>query len=444
LLAAVRIAQDARPIASSGFLFTMTRVDAFAALRIPFVRAFAIARLMSITGQTMLSVAVGWELYERTNSAWSLGLVGLVELAPVLLLMVPAGNAADRFPRRNIAMFAHTILAMAAAGLAAIAWSDGPVPAIFSMLVLVGIARAFAAPSVGTILPQLLKPEQFVNANAWVSSAVQVASVSGPALGGGLIAVTGDVIWAYGVASLTQVAVVAALSFIPAVSPPPSDPESRRTPAQIFAGFTFIRRNPLFLAAITLDLFAVLLGGAVALLPIFAKDILQVGPEGLGWLRAAPALGSLTMALIVTRLPPWQHPGRVMLIAVAGFGLATIGFGLSESFLLSLACLFLTGVCDSISVVVRVTLEQVITPDHLRGRVSAINYVFIGFSNEFGMFESGATAALFGPVASVVGGGIGTLLVVAGVVAIWPQLARIGPLHTLRPLEPDPPIPKPA
>jgi hypothetical protein len=194
-----------------------------------------------------------------------------------------------------------------------------------------------------------------------------------------------------------------------------------------------VRANPLFLSAITLDLFAVLFGGAVALLPIYAKDILQVGPAGLGWLRAAPGLGALSMALVTTRIRPWPRPGIVLLWAVAGFGAAMIGFGLSRSFMLSLACLFLTGVFDNISVVIRLTLEQTITPDHLRGRVSAINYVFIGFSNEFGAFESGATAALFGATASVVGGGFATLMVVLMVRAVWPQLARIGPLHALAP-----------
>ncbi len=204
----------------------------------------------------------------------------------------------------------------------------------------------------------------------------------------------------------------------------------------MFAGFRFIRGNPLFLAAITLDLFAVLFGGAVALLPIFAKDILDVGPSGLGWLRAAPGAGALTMALVTTRLPPWQRPGRTLLLVVAGFGLAALGFGLSRWFALSLLCLFFTGVFDNVSVVIRLTLEQTITPDHLRGRVSAINYVFVGCSNEFGAFESGATAALVGPTLSVVGGGLATLLVVAIVSAAWPQLARLGPLHSLAPREP--------
>ena len=203
----------------------------------------------------------------------------------------------------------------------------------------------------------------------------------------------------------------------------------------MFAGFRFIRHNPLFLAAITLDLFAVLFGGAVALLPIFAKDILHVGPAGLGWLRAAPGAGALTMALLTTRLRPWPRPGRMLLLVVAGFGLAMIGFGLSRSFTISLACLFLTGVFDNVSVVIRLTLEQMITPDHLRGRVSAINYVFIGFSNEFGAFESGATAALLGATLSVVGGGLATLLVVAVVAKTWPELLRLGPLHSLTPRE---------
>ncbi len=415
----------------------MNRVDAYAALRHPFVRAFAVARFFSLTGQTILSVAVGWQLYERTNSAWALGLTGLFEIAPVLLLLVVTGNVVDRFPRRNVGMFAHAVLALAAIGLTAVSMTAAPVEVIFAMLVLVGTARAFAQPSMGTILPQLLKPEEFANANAWVSSAVQLASVGGPALGGAIIAFTGGATGAYAFAAFTQFAVMGLLLLVPKVPPQPSDPESRRTPAQIFAGFRFVRRNPLFLSAITLDLFAVLLGGAVALLPIFAKDILHVGPVGLGWLRAAPSFGALLMALMVTRLPPWKHPGRVLLVVVAGFGVATVGFGLSTNFYLSMACLFLTGMFDSVSMVIRSTLEQVITPDRLRGRVSAINYLFIGFSNEFGMFESGTTAALFGPIVSVVGGGIGTVAVVIMVAVVWPQLARVGPLHLLKPQDPE-------
>lgn len=202
----------------------------------------------------------------------------------------------------------------------------------------------------------------------------------------------------------------------------------------MLAGLSFVSRSPVFLAAITLDLFAVLFGGAVALLPIFAKDILQVGPEGLGLLRAAPAAGALTMALVTTQLAPWERPGRTLLVAVAGFGLAMVGFGFSRSLALSLLCLFITGVCDNISVVIRLTLEQMITPDALRGRVSAVKHVFVSMSNEIGAFESGVTAALFGPVASVVGGGLATVGVVGLVMWAWPPLARLGPLHTLRPI----------
>jgi hypothetical protein len=201
----------------------------------------------------------------------------------------------------------------------------------------------------------------------------------------------------------------------------------------VFEGFRFVRASPVYLAAITLDLFAVLFGGATALLPIFAKDVLNVGPSGLGWMRAAPAAGAFLAALAQTRLPPWQQPGRALLIAVAGYGVATIGLGLSRDFYLSMACLFATGVFDSVSIVIRLTLEQIITPDALRGRVAAIKSVFVGFSNEFGAFESGATAALFGPVASVVGGGMGVLLVVLAIRRVWPELYRLAPLHTLRP-----------
>lgn len=293
------------------------------------------------------------------------------------------------------------------------------------------VPRAFASPSVNTILPQLLPPAEFANANAWLSSTFQLAAISGPAIGGLLIAVTGSATAAFALAAAGQLIFVAALLTMPVRTPPPA--ATRRTAADVFAGFRFVRDHPLFLAAITLDLFGVLFGGAVALLPIFAKDILGVGPAGLGWLRAAPGVGALVMALVTTRISPWQRPGRVLMAAVVGFGLATIGFGLSRSFALSMVCLFLTGVFDNLSVVIRLTLEQTITPDHLRGRVSAINYVFVGFSNEFGAFESGATAALVGPTLSVVGGGVATLLVVAVVRSVWPQLLRIGPLHTLAP-----------
>jgi MFS family permease len=383
----------------------------------------------------MINVAVGWLLYERTGTAWALGLVGAVELAPILFLMVAAGNAADRFPRRNIGIAAHGLLTIAAAGLALVSAQDGPTWVIYALLALVGTARAFSAPAVNTILPQLLAPAEFANANAWLASTYQLASIIGPAAGGLLIAATGGATAAFAAAGVGQAVFVAMLRTMPVR--PPSTITSQRSAQDVFAGFRFVRANPLFLAAITLDLFAVLFGGAVALLPIFAKDILQVGPAGLGWLRAAPGIGAMTMALVTTRIRPWPRPGVTLSWVVAGFGVAMIGFGWSRSFALSLVCLFFSGVFDNVSVVIRLTLEQMITPDHLRGRVAAINYVFVGFSNEFGALESGATAALFGPTLSVVGGGFATLMVVLMVHAIWPQLSRIGPLHALAPAEGD-------
>lgn len=409
----------------------MPSTDAFAALRNPVVRRFAGGRFGAVLGLQMLSVSVGWHLYERTGSAWALGLVGAIELLPVFLLMPLTGTVADRFPRGRVAAVAHSVLAIATALMALATWGAASVVPIYLLLAVVGAARAFAMPAAATILPRLLSPAEFANANAWISSTFQLAAVTGPAVAGGLIAWTGEASTGLGVAAAGQLLFVSQLRRLPEVTPLPG--AVRRGWEGVFEGFRFVRSSPVYLAAITLDLFAVLFGGATALLPIFAKDILQVGPAGLGWLRAAPAVGATLMALVQTRLPPWQRPGRVLLAVVAGFGVATVGLGLSRNFFLSLACLFAAGMCDSVSVVIRLTLEQIITPDELRGRVSAIKSVFVGFSNEFGAFESGATAALFGPVVSVVGGGIGVLLVVVAIRRVWPELWQLGPLHTLRP-----------
>jgi MFS family permease len=409
----------------------MSSADAYIALRNPIVRRFALGRFGAVLGLQMLSVSVGWHLYELTSSAWALGLVGAIELTPVFLLLPITGATADRLPRRRVAAASHASLAIATSLMALATWGTRSVAPIYWLLAVVGAARAFAMPAVQTILPRLLSPREFANANAWVSSTFQLAAITGPALAGALIAWTGAAWLALGVAAAGQLFFVMQLLRLPEVHPLPGAAPTGWHGA--FEGFRFVRSTPVYLAAITLDLFAVLLGGATALLPIFAKDVLQVGPAGLGWLRAAPALGAMLAALAQTRLRPWQRPGRVLLAAVAGFGVATVGLGLSRDFLLSLACLFVTGACDSVSIVIRLTLEQVITPDALRGRVSAIKSVFVGFSNEFGAFESGATAALFGPIASVVGGGLGVLLVVAAIHRRWPELARIGPLHTLRP-----------
>jgi MFS family permease len=414
----------------------MGRPDSFAALRHPGVLRFILGRLFSGMGTTILSVAVGWQLYERTGSPFALGMVGLVELVPVLVLALPAGIAADRIPRRKLAMAAHVVLGLCTLALAALTYFAGPVLLYYVVLFVVGVAIAFRSPAVGTMLPELVPPKDFANANTWLSSTYELASMAGPAMGGLLIALGGSATLAFLAATLAHFFFVAVLTTLP--RRPAAATGKTQGLADMLAGLRFVGRTRVFLAAITLDLFAVLLGGAVALLPIFAKDILHVGPTGLGWLRASPAMGAFLMAVVQLRLPPWQRPGQVLLLVVTGFGLATIGFGLSTSFALSFAMLFLCGVFDNVSVVIRSTLEQTLTPDAMRGRVSAIHYVFIGMSNELGSFESGTVAALLGAVFSAVSGGVGTLLVVALVALGFPQLRGLGPLHTLQPL----PMPK--
>jgi MFS family permease len=404
----------------------------FDALRIPIVRNFALGRIVSGLGQQIVSVAVGWELYERTGDPWALGLVGVFTLAPSLLLMLPAGDAADRFPRRNLALAAGAMTGLASVALALVSWMSAPVEIVFGILVVLGAARAISAPAAGTILPQLLEPRQFANVNTWLVSCMQLSSVIGPAVGGGLIFLAGDAFSSYVIAAILQFTFVGLLLTLPSPPPPKG---AKRTLSDMFAGFGFMWRTPVFMAAITMDLFAVLLGGAVALMPVYAKDILAVGPGGLGLMRAAPGVGAMLSMLLAARMPPWERPGRVLLLVVAGFGLATIGFGLSTSLWLSMLCLCAIGATDSISMVIRQTLMQALTPDLLRGRVASVNSLFVGFSNELGAFESGAVAALFGPIVAVVSGGIGTMAVVAAVALRWPVILRLPPLHTLRPIE---------
>ncbi len=406
--------------------------DSFAAFRHPGVARFAAGRFFSAMATTTVSVAVGWQLYEKTGSALALGLTGLAEVIPVVGLSLIAGAAADRFPRRRVAMAAHTLLAVCSALLFALARFDGPANAYYVVLFFMGVGMAFRSPSVGAMLPQLVPQKDFTNANAWFSSTYEFASMAGPALAGALIAWVSSAWLAFAFAS------VAHLLFIGVLWSLPHRPAVSTGRAQglrdLMVGLRFVLDAKVFLGAITLDLFAVLLGGATALLPIYAKDILHAGPVGLGWLRAAPALGAMVMAVLQTRLPSWKRPGVVLLFTVAGFGLATLGFGLSTSTPLSWVMLFFTGVFDNVSVVIRATLEQSLTPDVMRGRVSAIHYVFIGMSNELGSFESGSTAALFGPIASVVGGGVGTLLVVLLVALAVKDLRTLPPLNSLKPL----------
>jgi MFS family permease len=403
--------------------------DPYAALRHRDYRRVLAGSVLAAMGTEMQAVAVGWELYQRTDSPAALGIVGLVQFLPVLLLSLPAGHAADRYSRKYIVALALGLMVIASLGLAGLSLSKGPVPLIYVCLLLAGISRAFSAPARWALVPQVVPPEILSNAITWNSSGWQIASVLGPSLGGLVIGATGRAAGAYlgtALCCLTCAALVASIR--PQMATRHIEVGSLQS---LLAGIRFVWSTKLILATITLDLFAVLLGGATALLPIFARDILHVGPSGLGWLRAAPSLGALLMAITLAHRPPFRRAGRTLLAAVAGFGVATIIFGLSQNFVLSFAMLALTGALDNISIVVRGTLVQGLTPDSMRGRVSAVNAVFIGSSNELGAFESGATAALFGAVISVVGGGIGTLVVVLLVMLRWPQVYRLGALHAL-------------
>jgi hypothetical protein len=404
--------------------------DRFAALRDAHIRALVLGEIVSSTATRCISIAVGWELYELTHDPWALGLIGVAEIVPAVLLMLPAGHAADRFPRRNVAMLGYALLSLTAVGLALVSWMQAPVAWIYAMLAVIGTARALASPSIDSMLPQLVHPRHLIAAQAWMESSGQLSSIGGVVAGGLLVAAVGAAYWAYIFAAGLCIVYVAVLGTLPAIRPVRIEKTSA---GDLFAGLAFIRRTPVFLAAITLDLFAVLLGGAVALLPIFAKDILVVGPSVLGILQAAPSVGALVMGLVLAHRPPSRRPGLLLLVVIAAFGLATIGFGLSRDLALSLGCLLLIGMFDAVSGVIRGALQQIVTPDHLRGRVAAAEQVFVGFSNELGAVESGAVAALIGPVGAVVSGGLGTLAAVAAVALVWPALARTGPLHTLQP-----------
>ena len=402
--------------------------DAYAAFREPGYRLMLGGAVLASTGLEMQATAIGWEILERTDSALVIGYTGLAQFLPVLLLVLPAGQLVDRHDRKRLFQLAQAVMACASLGLAYLSYTRGPVDLMLACLVLSGCGRALSAPARVSLYPQLVPASALPNAVAWNSTGWQVASVSGPALAGLLIYLAPYWV-AYAVAAGGALACILLLT---PVRPRASVGRPlNRSFASMAAGVRFVWNTKLLLSAITLDLFAVLLGGATALLPIFARDILHVGKLGLGFLRASPAVGALCMALVMAHRPPLRRPGAALLLAVAGFGLATIGFGLSENLILSFAMLFLTGALDNVSVVVRGTLMQMLTPDDMRGRVSSVNSLFISSSNELGVFESGATAAAFGPIKSVVGGGIGTLAVVALVWWRWPQLAAVGELHRL-------------
>ncbi|MHB2167410.1 MFS transporter [Alsobacter sp. R-9] len=390
--------------------------------RFPGFRRFFSARFMTGVAMQVHNVGLGWLVYDRTGSALALGFVGLAAFLPALLLALVAGVVADRYDRRLIVTTCWSVIAVADVGLLYFATHpETPVWPIFGLTMLVGACRSFGNPATQALLPNLVPRTHFPAAVTFNASAWQSSSILGPAVGGFLYALGPGVVF-----SVSAAAFAIGATLIGSLKVRHHPPATREPPtlATLFAGVSFIRSRPAILGAISLDLFAVLLGGAVALLPIYAKDILQVGPWGLGLLRSMPATGAIAMTMLMAWFPLRRKAGMRMFMAVAIFGIAIIVFGLSTNLYLSMAALFVTGAADMVSVVVRQTLVQLETPDDMRGRVSAVNSVFIGASNELGEFESGLAAAAFGPVAAVVLGGVGTLLVVATWMKLFPELRR--------------------
>ncbi len=384
-----------------------------------FVR-FWVSRLAGIMANQMLMVAVGWHMYDLTASAWDLGMVGLFQFVPALVMTLPAGQVADRFNRARI--FAACMLTQAGvASLLLWATLSGHASRelILGLSVALGLARAFQMPAQQALTPLLVPRDLLQRAIAVSSSGMEVAVISGPALGGLLYTTGASTVYVSCTALLLlafTLAVLIRYDFVPA--------RKASSWGDVFAGLHFVWQRKVLLGATSLDLFAVLLGGATALLPIYAKDILHTGPVGLGLLRAAPAVGALTMSLVLTRWPLDRKVGPRLLMAVGVFGLATLVFGLSSSFWLSMVALAVTGAADNVSVVTRLTLTQLETPDEMRGRVAAVNSIFIGASNQLGEFESGVTAAAFGAVGSVVLGGVGSMLIALAWTRLFPDLAK--------------------
>ncbi len=437
------------------------RHDPFEAIRVSNYRLFATGFCFSSTGLQMLGAALGWEIYHRTGDALSLGLVGLCRALPVVIMALPAGYVIDSFDRRRVLLFTQIGFAFAAALLALLSHQHAPIWLIYVLITLMGCVRSFNGPVRSSLLPDLVPTPTFANAVTWNSFIFQVSAIGGPLLGGWIIHRTGSAWWVYlgasvgcaifaitslwlvplhGPGSISDARAAAAqpATPVPPVPPVPPAPPRRLSFSGMLAGMSHVWREKTILAALTLDLFAVLLGGATALLPIYAEEILHVGPVGYGWLKAAPYLGAAVMGLVLAYFPLRRHTGMKVLLAVAGFGVCTIVFGLSTSFWLSMLMLITLGALDSISVVVRHVLVQLRTPRELRGRVSAVNSVFIECSNELGGFESGAVAKLAGSVwgtvagtvFSVVSGGIGTILVVIGVAVCLPDMRRLDRLDS--------------
>ncbi|MBY5866654.1 MFS transporter [Rhizobium leguminosarum] len=399
--------------------------DRFAAFRHSSYTRFFFARFLLSFSQQIVSVAVGWQMYDQTGSAIYLGLIGLVQFLPSLLLILVTGSVADRYNRRAIAALCSLVSALCTLALLVMTLmgSFTPLP-VFAVLLIFGIERAFMSPAVQSLAPNLVPEEALSNAIAWNSSSWQLAAITGPVLGGLLYGVSAPT--AYTVAVIFSVLGAVLLYMIP--KPVQKTTGETKSWAMILGGFSFIRAEKVVLGAISLDLFAVLLGGATALMPIFARDILTLGPWGLGLLRAAPGLGAIVMAIFLAAYPLKHRAGIYMFIGVALFGIGTIIFGVSTNTEVSIAALALMGAADMVSVYVRESLIALWTPDHLRGRVNAVNMVFVGASNELGEFRAGTMAAIFGAVPAVVIGGIGTLVVAAIWASSFPKLRGIDTL----------------
>ncbi len=392
---------------------------------------YQLERFFVVAGLEMLSVAVGWQVYEITRRPLDLGYVGLAQFLPNVFLFLLAGHAADRFSRKSILLLCNLAFAGCCALLIAITLR-GPhaVRPIYGVLILLGIVRSFNSPAGRSLLPLLVPVQVFPNAVAWNATMFQTATILGPALGGLLYAVFGGPAGVYAVSVVA--CAIATLALVRIHARTAVRPKEQFTARTVLAGLHYIWTHKLILGAISLDLFAVLLGGAVALLPVYAREILRTGPWGLGLLRAAPGVGAATMAMLLAYRPLRQRVGKIMLFCVAGFGAFTIVFGLSHSLVLSLIFLVLVGASDMVSVVVRGTLVQIATPDAVRGRVNAVDMIFIGASNELGEFESGVTAHWFGTVPAVILGGAGTLLVVALWAWMFPELRDADKLIQVR------------